>query len=433
MKWAYNTTRGTTTNGIGNSPVLSLDGKKVAWVENTTPLTFHVLTIGTKGDNGSSVLGPVIPCTIITDGVSSSTCHGNNPANNNAVDVRVTLGTAPNDRHSSVFVDYTNDVGYVGPDDGNLYKVTGVFTGAPTLAGAPFPLQVSLTSNGKVLTSPVLDSITQRIFIGTGDGLIKMVRLSASDPCTGAVPAPCVDTMVANLNSTGSHAIIDPPIVESVNGSLFVFLNDNGAQNFALMQADTSLSLASQVIVTAGANTGQPAHAGALDNAYLSWPGTGANTGHLYWCGTGGNANPQLWDIGFTGGRMNSSPANGPLALASNTNSCSPVTEFFNPNLGSGGADMLFVSVQNGCSATVSGGCMRAFDITSGFPAGTTGAGVSTVAEVAGTSGIVVDNVGNTTTFQQASSLYFSNLANTTCNGIAGGACAIKLTQSGLQ
>jgi len=45
----------------------------------------------------------------------------------------------------------------------------------------------------------------------------------------------------------------------------------------------------------------------------------------------------------------------------------------------------------------------------------------------------VVDNVGNTTTFQQASSLYFSNLANTTCNGIAGGACAIKLTQSGLQ
>ena len=85
------------------------------------------------------------------------------------------------------------------------------------------------------------------------------------------------------------------------------------------------------------------------------------------------------------------------------------------------------------CSGTISGGCMRAFDITSGFPASTTGAGVSTVAETGGTSGIVVDNVGNTTTFQQASSLYFSNLANTTCNGIAGGACAIKLTQSGLQ
>ena len=130
---------------------------------------------------------------------------------------------------------------------------------------------------------------------------------------------------------------------------------------------------------------------------------------------------------------MNSSPANGPLALASNTNSCSPVTEFFNPNIGSGGADMLFVSVQNGCSGTISGGCMRAFDITSGFPASTTGAGVSTVAETGGTSGIVVDNVGNTTTFSQASSLYFSNLSNTTCTGVAGGACAIKLTQSGLQ
>ena len=67
------------------------------------------------------------------------------------------------------------------------------------------------------------------------------------------------------------------------------------------------------------------------------------------------------------------------------------------------------------------------------FPYSTTGAGVSTVAETGGTSGIVVDNVGNTTTFQQASSLYFSNLSNTTCSGVAGGACAIKLTQSGLQ
>src|SRR5438552_1413947 len=50
----------------------------------------------------------------------------------------------------------------------------------------------------------------------------------------------------------------------------------------------------------------------------------------------------------------------------------------------------------------------------------------------AGPAGIVVDNVGNTTTFSQASSLYFSNLSNTTCTGVAGGACAIKLTQSGL-
>ncbi|PYV23725.1 MAG: hypothetical protein DMG27_14900, partial [Acidobacteria bacterium] len=208
VKWAYNTTRGAASTGIPNSPVLSLDGTKVAYLENTTPLTFHVLTIGTTGNNGTDPIGPVMPCTIVTDGALSTAC-----ATNNAVDVRISVGTAPSARRSSVFVDYANDTAYVTPDDGNLYQITGVFTGSPALAGAPFPLQVSLTSNGKILTSPVLDSVTHRLFIGTGDGLIKMVRLSES--CTGAVSPPCVDSTAADLNSTGSHSIIDPPIVDS--------------------------------------------------------------------------------------------------------------------------------------------------------------------------------------------------------------------------
>jgi hypothetical protein len=267
VKWAYNTTPG----GITTSPVLSLDGAKVAYMENSSPPAFHVLTIGTTGNNGT-ITAPATP------GVG-----------NNAVDVRVALGTAPSDKGSPVFVVYdapsltngcsasTGCVAYVGADDGKLYKITGVFGATPALAGAPWPLTVSLTSNGKVLTGPVLDSITQRIFIGTGDGLIKMARLSASDPCTGSVPAPCVDSTVLNLNSTGSHAIIDPPIVDSTNQTVFVFLNNNGAGNFAFAQATTSLG--SPVIVAAGANTGQPVHAGAFDNAYLSWPGTGTNPG----------------------------------------------------------------------------------------------------------------------------------------------------------
>ncbi|PYP39761.1 MAG: hypothetical protein DMD48_05495, partial [Gemmatimonadetes bacterium] len=283
-----------------------------------------------------------------------------------------------------------------------------------------------LTSNGKILTSPVLDSVTHRLFIGTGDGLIKMVRLSES--CTGAVSPPCVDSTAADLNSTGSHSIIDPPIVDSTNQTIFITVNDDGAQHALAAQATTSLGRL--VTVQVGKNTGQPAHAGTLDNAYFTSP----SSGHFYVCGTSvSGADPSLYSIGFTGSTMKNSTDNGPLALSGTSNSCSPVTEFFNPNIGSGGADMLFVAVENACSATISGGCMRAFDITSGFPASTTGPGVSTVAETGGTSGIVVDNVGNTTTFQQASSLYFSNLANTTCNGIAGGACAIKLTQSGLQ
>ena len=65
---------------------------------------------------------------------------------------------------------------------------------------------------------------------------------------------------------------------------------------------------------------------------------------------------------------------------------------------------------------------------------------LSSIQEVNGPSGIVVDNNANTTTgnFPQASSLYFSRQANSTlavpCGSTAtvGVGCAIKVTQAGL-
>jgi len=52
-----------------------------------------------------------------------------------------------------------------------------------------------------------------------------------------------------------------------------------------------------------------------------------------------------------------------------------------------------------------------------------------------GTGGIIVDNVANTTTYPQASSIYFAPIAsNLTCgDGTTNTGCAIKLTQSGLK
>ena len=104
---------------------------------------------------------------------------------------------------------------------------------------------------------------------------------------------------------------------------------------------------------------------------------------------------------------------------------CSPMTEFFNT---SAGKDWLFVSVPTGCVATGggAGGCIMSFDITGGFPAAAT----QGRPEAGGTSAIVVDNVS---TQPQASSIYFTTLGNTTCgDGVSGGGCAVKLTQSGL-
>jgi hypothetical protein len=60
----------------------------------------------------------------------------------------------------------------------------------------------------------------------------------------------------------------------------------------------------------------------------------------------------------------------------------------------------------------------------------------SSIAEIVGTSGIIVDNNANTTSFPQASSLYFSNqgnsIAGVPCGGTTGVGCAVKVTQSGL-
>ncbi|PYO34388.1 MAG: hypothetical protein DMD86_08700 [Candidatus Rokuibacteriota bacterium] len=168
--WAYNVGSGP----IRTSPVLSLDGTKVAFVEHKNPPVFHVLTPDLSGNagcpsatpcNGTDATHPAVPGT-----------------RNSALDVKISYG-ATGDSSSPPWVDYVDDVAYVGADDGKLYKITGVFLGAPTLAGAPWPLTVSTT--GKVLTGPVLDSVTNRIFIGDSRGVLRFVRLSASDQCTG--------------------------------------------------------------------------------------------------------------------------------------------------------------------------------------------------------------------------------------------------------
>jgi hypothetical protein len=55
----------------------------------------------------------------------------------------------------------------------------------------------------------------------------------------------------------------------------------------------------------------------------------------------------------------------------------------------------------------------------------------------AASSGIVVDNIAASATYQQASSIYFSfagdAVTGAACNGATAVGCAVKLTQSGLQ
>jgi hypothetical protein len=138
VAWAYlNVTCATSTSAstdpISSSPVLSLDGKKVAWVTSTGKV--QILTIGTVGTNGSSATNPVC-IQNAPSGVATSP--------NNAVLNSVTLANAAHNpvsgvSLSSVFVDYNSDSAYVGDNDGYLHKITPFFTAGGALQEVTTP------------------------------------------------------------------------------------------------------------------------------------------------------------------------------------------------------------------------------------------------------------------------------------------------------
>ena len=98
--------------------MLSLDGKKIAFVESAgTSSIFHVLKWATGPGNGTSPTVSAVP------GVG-----------NTATMTSLTYAAANTNTRSSPWIDYAQDVAYVGADNRRLYKITGVFNGTPTLA-----------------------------------------------------------------------------------------------------------------------------------------------------------------------------------------------------------------------------------------------------------------------------------------------------------
>jgi hypothetical protein len=402
VMWAYNEGPAITT-----SPVLSLNGMQVAWATTSAGLSvFHVLTIGTTGSNGTGVTSPAVP------GVG-----------NNANDTAISYGTTGNTR-SSIFVDYAQDAGYVGSDDGLVHKFSAVFGGTPREVTIRWPILNNLGTHVP-MTSPVFDSISHNIYIGDAQGNLTYIRDVGSTVgfCASGTTLPCAglggDSLTASL-----HPLVDPPIVDSTAQKVFAFVGSDNAGASAFV-AQVDLNLMTNLRTPFMGKAGKNFHLGAFDNNYYASP----STGFLYVCGhSSTDSNATLYRIGFDFlGNINFTHDSNSLALTNvaGGTECSPMTEIFNTPAG---RDRLFVSVQNGCIADGAGnGCLLSFDITSGFP--------SAVAhfqpEAGGTSGIVIDNVS---TAAQASSLYFTTLSSATCgDGVSGSPCAVKLTQSALQ
>ena len=85
------------------------------------------------------------------------------------------------DSNSSPWIDYVSDTAYVGDDAGKLYKITPVFGGgAPALVSdANWPVTVITSGTTKVLTDPILDVVTGRIFMGDSNGYLYAISLTA--------------------------------------------------------------------------------------------------------------------------------------------------------------------------------------------------------------------------------------------------------------
>jgi hypothetical protein len=420
--WAYN------TGGIASlSPVLSLNGSQIAFVQSSSSVASLVL-LTWKASNGT-LTSPVSPTPEAAASYNGCTAP---------CMTTLTLKGSPNDTYSSPFVAYNSGVNtstlYVGDDAGALHKFTSIFasSGTPgevTTGGWP----VTVNTNAS-LASPVYDAVSAKVFVGD-------YLLSSSSPCepsSTSSNSPC--GYLYSVNSSGAvtksaqldynNGILDGPIVDSTTGEVYVFAGDDGSSNCAASTTPCAAVYQFPVSFSTGAGgteaTVGPGYefmlSGALDNAYF----TSSGTGHLYVVGNTGPANNTLYQVSINSGVMNSGAATaGPVLSTNYSNNYYAaglqVTEFY-----PGGAnDYIFLgvlaygNVSSCVTATLASGCVIGYNVYSGS-ATLTGASV----EAGGTSGIVVDNGSS-----GAQNIYFSTLLNQSCTGVMGG-CAIQTVQS---
>jgi hypothetical protein len=401
--WNYN------INAIGGaimtSPALSFDGMKVAVVESApgVPAHFHVLAYH-AGDGLALSAQDVSAPAQITSFTATAPVEGSGTATDLALvstidDTTVTL--------SSPFVDYALDVAYVGNDNGTLFRVAHVFcTIDPVCQGGTPPapsLDPTWGTGGAIsvcpgyeMTGAVVDGLTENILVGCTDGNLY----GFTNKGVALTPANVGD-------GTATGGIVDAPMVDSVNGFVYVATGSGAVTGDAEIVQATTSTLGGQRIARLGAGGVYNLHAPDFNDAYFS--SAVSSTWLLYDAAlNAAGTTDSLYGIGFNSSHQmhQGLPADIYTPGFAVPTEFSPVTEFLN-----GTTDQLFFS-----ALTTSPNNFIELYIDS-FP--------SSIAAVAsyssGTSAIVVDNAS---TIGQASSVYF---------GVQVENDAVKLTQSGLE
>ncbi len=348
--FAYNT-----GGQILTSPVLSLDGTQVAFMQTNAGAASLVVLRWHKGDG--SVGAPVAPTV-----ESAATYPGCTAPCMVQVPIFTTGGITPlDDPKSSVFYDYASDVAWVGSRLGWLHKFTGVFKGQPTwIDNGIFPSQIS---PGTDLGSPVYDSGSNTVFVSDSGGFLNRVDLTTGLP-----------TKSAQLDFS-NRTLIGGPIIDASAGLVYAFGDDDGTTNcggatvgcnavYQFPATFLALSGGTKAVVGASnlAKFPNPLLMGGFDSAYYA--STPASpTGNLYVCGNTG-ANATLYQIPITSGAMSTTATTvTPLTTAGSTAACSGVINVPNPNQPPVPSERLFVSVANNAvsSPCGGGGCILSF------------------------------------------------------------------------
>jgi hypothetical protein len=354
------------------SSVISVDGTKIAFVESLgTSAVFHVLK-WTAGQGTIAAAAAPTAMTSLPFGISTITT-------------------------SSPWVDYGSDTAYIGTDDGNVYKITGVFKGTPALAGAPWPVKVSAVS----FSPPVLDNRLNRLMIGSRDGNLYQINTT-----NGAL-----STLAVGAKGGTTPGVLGAPIVDVTNGTTFV-VSANDGTSAVLVEVDTATltQLAkARIGIGAKSGTGMTLYEPAFSDRYYTNPSTGT----VNLCGTGAaDTTPWQYSFGFTGRTMQTTATTSRQLLTSTAARCTGWTEFFNPNIGAvSGTDFFFFGLTQDCTGAGTSGCVAEIF----------GSSIVTAPINGGPSAIVVDNYS---TAAQASSIYFTAEKSN---------IAYKLTQNGLQ
>jgi hypothetical protein len=427
--WSYNT-----GGQVVTSPVLSFDGSQVAFVQNVAGVGQLVLLKWAQWP-GPPSSPPTIDAPITLTTQASAAAYTTCAAPCMYV-MPFPAGGTITDSNSDPFYDFANDIIYVGDDGGNLRKFTGVFNGTPAqVSGGGWP--VTLT-NGGVLTSPVFDDISGKVFVASSAGYLSAVLTTNGTQTTSSHVA------VSGFN--------DSPILDPTNENVYVITsNDVAGGNTAIFQFAGGFAggTGGTETIISTTHPGTAIYDGDFDNAWYS-----GNAGHMYVCApAAGSDAATLYQIAISNVGVLGAVTTGPALSTSGTFGCSGVTEFFNSSITNGGAnptgtDFIFLSVTDSavtaspiaCPAAT--GCLMSFDVTSGAALTTSEATVATAAVSGGTSGIVVDNEVSTATIGVGggSQVYFTPLGYAYCtvSGTSGssigiGGCAIQASQSALQ